>query len=707
VNAIAHRIHFVWIGIFINMAVLFSQENRIDSLIHAVNSASNTDSSLISNYIEISDYYLRRNIDVAFEYADKALTLSNKLSKFPHLTAISYGRLGTISYLKRNYKDAINKYSQSLSINTQLKNERQMASNYNNLGLVYSALEDYGESIKFYLNALNINEKINNNSGIINNLGNIGVMYNNLNESGEAVKYFEKALILSSSINNDHFLINLYNNIGNSYTSLEDFEKALDYKLKALDLSQKTNDKNRTAGILANIGNIHIRNKEPESAKNYYLKALEIQKEMNDMRGIISTYSGFADVYFEQENFEDAKSYYYKSLESAQKLNDTRMELLIYTRLKDLYSVTNIRDSFYHYYFKQIDLEKNLDLRKKQNEIAAIHLKNEFSKVQDSLIREQIMIDNMLREQMLLAENQKKEIELRQAEYLIQKREGELQSLELIRKQTELDLEVKTRSEKEKQLELSRQEQELQETQLKLQKADINLKQAEIERQKSIRAYILALLGVLILVIFIVIRGLRFQKKANRIINKEKAKSEALLLNILPSDVANELKEHGNTKPRLYENTTVLFTDFVGFTSISEKMTPEELLQELNHCFTAFDSIVSKYHLEKIKTIGDAYMAVAGLNKALEEPTMDAINAAIEMRDFILERRNKNDSKFNIRIGLHSGKIIASIAGKVNISDTVYGRLKDQFSFEDRGLIAIKNKADMQMYFVERKESVL
>jgi adenylate cyclase len=216
-------------------------------------------------------------------------------------------------------------------------------------------------------------------------------------------------------------------------------------------------------------------------------------------------------------------------------------------------------------------------------------------------------------------------------------------------------------------------------------------------------------------------------EKQHEELKAEKKKSDDLLLNILPEEVAEELKQKGFAEAKLYDNVSVVFTDFVDFTKRSEVLTPSELVAEINHCFKAFDNITMKYGLEKIKTIGDAYMAVAGLPMSDEHHAENAVRAALEIRDFMVERIAANPQSFTIRIGLHSGSVVAGIvgvkkfaydiwgdtvntaarmeqhgeAGKINISEATYHLTQGKFEFSHRGEIEAKNKGKMKMYFVE------
>jgi adenylate cyclase len=224
-----------------------------------------------------------------------------------------------------------------------------------------------------------------------------------------------------------------------------------------------------------------------------------------------------------------------------------------------------------------------------------------------------------------------------------------------------------------------------------------------------------------------------FFTQRNRI-SKARKRSDELLLNILPEEVAEELKATGSAEAVHIDQVTVLFTDFKGFTAMSETLSPQQLVRDLNECFSAFDHITAKYGIEKIKTIGDAYMAAGGLPTPNSTHAMDVINAALEMRNFIAEGKARKIAAglpyFEIRIGVHTGPVVAGIVGvkkfqydiwgdtvntasrmessgapgKVNISATTHALLSnaDTLRFEPRGLVAAKGKGDLEMFFVER-----
>ena len=215
------------------------------------------------------------------------------------------------------------------------------------------------------------------------------------------------------------------------------------------------------------------------------------------------------------------------------------------------------------------------------------------------------------------------------------------------------------------------------------------------------------------------------------------AQSERLLHNILPKEVAQELKINGKAQPRTYSNVSILFTDFQGFTQIASRMSPARLVENLDYCFKAFDKIMTTFGLEKIKTIGDAYMCVAGLPKENETHAHDAVNAGLAMIAFIkqwkAEKEAKGEENWNLRIGIHTGRVVAGVVGEakfaydiwgdavniaarmessgepnqLNISEITYTLIKDSFDCTPRGKVQAKGKGEMEMYFVNNKKLLL
>ncbi len=252
-----------------------------------------------------------------------------------------------------------------------------------------------------------------------------------------------------------------------------------------------------------------------------------------------------------------------------------------------------------------------------------------------------------------------------------------------------------------------------------------------------------AVYGVLLLLIvwaLYEILNLRFARRQHlleQIINKrtedlivEKERSENLLANVLPKDTADEIMIKGKAAKIKYNFVTVLFSDIQGFTQIAEEMNPEVLIDELDKFFFHFDSVVEKYRIEKIKTIGDAYMCAGGIPEKNRTNPVEVTLAALEMQAYMEKLKKKSQTEglkyWDIRIGIHTGSVVAGVigqkklsydiwgdtvntasrmessseGGRVNISGTTYEFVKDFFTCEYRGKMPVKYKGELDMYFV-------
>jgi class 3 adenylate cyclase len=227
-------------------------------------------------------------------------------------------------------------------------------------------------------------------------------------------------------------------------------------------------------------------------------------------------------------------------------------------------------------------------------------------------------------------------------------------------------------------------------------------------------------------------RTARSLEEKNGIIEVERQRSDELLLNILPKSIAEELKKEGKARARRFEQVSVLFSDFVNFTRISEQLDPEELVEELDKCFKAFDYIIGQYpDLEKIKTIGDAYMCASGLSDRKTMP-YSIVQAALDIQNYLNEykelRIRQGKPYFEARIGIHTGHVVAGVVGskkfvydiwgdtvniaariesnsepgQINISEETYKLVRYRFECQSRGKMPAKNKGEIDMYFVKK-----
>lgn len=218
--------------------------------------------------------------------------------------------------------------------------------------------------------------------------------------------------------------------------------------------------------------------------------------------------------------------------------------------------------------------------------------------------------------------------------------------------------------------------------------------------------------------------------ETRKLLKKEQEKSENLLLNILPKSIAQRLKEQDSVIADSFDNISVLFTDLVGFTPLSAKLSPEELVTLLNDIFSRFDKWVDFYGLEKIKTSGDSYMVVGGLPLPYKDHAKNMASLALHMQQELSQFNSELNQSLTIRIGIHIGPVVAGVVGtkkfsydvwgdtvntasrleshgvdgQIQVSKGIYDVLKDDFIFEERGLVKLKGKGELPTYLLKREK---
>jgi adenylate cyclase len=228
-----------------------------------------------------------------------------------------------------------------------------------------------------------------------------------------------------------------------------------------------------------------------------------------------------------------------------------------------------------------------------------------------------------------------------------------------------------------------------------------------------------------------IFRNITERIKVEKALQKQQKKTENLLLNILPEPIVDRLKLEPNSIAETYTNVTVLFADLVGFTEIASELSALEVVELLNLIFSAFDRLTELHQLEKIKTIGDAYMVVAGLPTEREDHAQAIADMALDMQTALTQFNQQSQESFSIRIGIHSGPVVAgvigikkfiydlwgdtvniasrmeshSLPGRIQVSQTTYYLLQDDYHFEKRGPIAVKGKGEMNTYFLMGSKS--
>jgi adenylate cyclase len=562
-----------------------------------------------------------------------------------------------------------------------------------------------------------------------------GIFYHNKNEYPKALDFYQKSLEVFESVSDKKEMTGPLNNIGLIYLEQGLYPKALGYLERSLALAEESGYKTGIANAILNVGSIYLNQGDYDNALKYHQQSLAIYEEITDLQGIATCAQNMADIYLSQSEYSKALDYYERSIEIGQRIGDKQ-------RIASAYV------SIGRYYYRVGDLARTLQYAQQGFEM--------FREISDQLGATKAIqwIGFVYRKQGKYALAEKWCLEglliAREFGFLPAEREfcnclydayktmgNTSKALEYNEKVQALDksLQAQETTRQLQQMEFAKQTLidsiQKEEEKLKIQIA------YEDQVQKKNRTKNIMLVSAILF--FMLAGGLfsrnRYITRSRARISEERDRSENLLLNILPAEIAAELKEKGHAEARDFDGVSILFTDFKEFTQTASNMSAKQLVDEINYCFQHFDQIVAKYGVEKIKTIGDAFMAAGGLPVPDAHSTKNTVLAALEMQDFIIkrleEKRKKNEIAFEMRVGIHTGPVVAGIVGvkkfqydiwgdtvniasrmenhgqtgKVNISDATRNLLKDdpEFDFTQREEIEVKGKGMMKMWFVNRK----
>jgi len=594
-----------------------------------------------------------------------------------------------------NQPDSTFYYTQwLLDLATKVGDKYYMGRALNLQGTALWQQGEYSRALDNFYRCLPLFEDLGNEQRIASVTANIGSVYLSQSDYPRALEFFNRSLQLSEKIGDTETTSNVLNNIGAIYFYQANYPAALEYYQRSVAMSDGTEIQASGAG-LNNIGEVLMEQGDLEGAVEYYKKSIASSETLNDLASFSYTLTNLGKAYTRMGDYFMAISHYNHALKIAEEMHDKL-------------GVVSTLNSIGQLYIKQKHYQKAITtcgtaLMGAQQ----IHVTEEKMKACTCLYDAYKSSGNgtqalAYHERMLVL-----------SDSLNMEETGkELQRMEFA-KQVLADS-------------LARVEEKLQ-----IEKAH----HEEVQRKNRSRN-----IAIGIGLVFLVLAGglysrVNYIRKSKAIIEKERDRSNNLLLNILPEEIARELKEKGRADPRDFEMVSILFSDFKEFTSTSANLNAQQLVAEINACFETFDGIMEKYGIEKIKTIGDAYMAAGGLPVLRADSTKDTVLAAIDMQSFIKKRKAEKDAlgqpAFAMRVGIHTGPVVAGIvgvkkfqydiwgdtvntasrmesngeAGKVNVSQATYELLKedDAFVFQSRGKIEVKGKGKVEMYFVETR----
>lgn len=591
----------------------------------------------------------------------------------------SYAKDHDTVYIKRLLEDAMRLQTSDLDstyILAQKAMELSIRANFNagirnaciRIGSVWMAKGRNDSSFVYLRKASEISKNNRDYKGLIGASILLGYAHLYQSKPDSAFFYFYEGLRYAQRANSPKLRTQIYNSLGNLLSEYKDYSKSLSYYRIGLFLAKKYNQPLEQTTAYMGIGGVYYLLNKYKDALMYFQLVDSLTASAEESIAHYQNLNNLALCYQGLHQNQLALHYFHRALLFYKSNEMLSEEANLCYNLACLYSDVKNTDSAKFYVHQAID--KSLDLK-------------DLKKAAEC---------KKLLSDLYLSEENYKEAFHTLTTYL--QLSDSLLNTEKINSISEMQTKYETGL-KERKIEL------------------LNLQNESRTRERNYLAS-----GVLLLLTLTVL--LFWQRNK---VKQAKARSDGLLLNILPSEVADELKKTGASKARQYQNVTVMFTDFVDFTKISELLTPSELVEEINKNFIAFDKIMDKYGVEKIKTIGDAYLAVSGLPIQTADHAERMIKAALELQEFI---KNEN-SLFQLRIGMNSGPVVAGIVGtrkfafdiwgdtvntasrmesisepgRINISHSTFLLVQDRFNFQYRGKINAKGKGAVDAYFID------
>jgi class 3 adenylate cyclase/DNA-dependent RNA polymerase auxiliary subunit epsilon len=558
------------------------------------------------------------------------------------------------------------------------------------LGLAYYFQGAYGEAVDSWQQGVNMFDSIGDKANVARLYSNIGAVYYNQSDDVKALEFYIRSQRIAEEIQDTARLMAALNNIGAIYGKKSvTYDKAIEYDLRALKLGEVLED-NLTIGTLcANIGEIYMNMDQDTLALKYFIKSLNAHKDTEN-EPVALRFIG--QIYMRSGDYKLAIQYQEEALAKSRSL-DSKLDIeQSLTDLATTYAEMGENRKAIRYYLEAMEIANEISSKEDLKDIYA-GLSDTYRKSND--------YRNAYKYQELLTA-------VKDTIYNIefdQKMSGQIFNYEIEKKQNQITILNK----------------------------DKELQDLDLKRQKFAKNAFQVGLGLILVIAFILLRMYFMKVKTNKILDKQKDQIETLLLNTLPKDVVRELEEKGTTTPKHYDQVSVLFTDFKSFTKLASALTPTDLVKELTTFFTAYDDIISKYGLEKIKTIGDAYMCAGGIPTPDPEHPYNMIRAGLEIQEYMTkvnkEREESGKPVWGLRMGIHTGPVVAGVVGKkkyaydiwgnavntasrmesnsepgrVNISRATYDLVKDRFACTYRGKISAKNIGDIDMYFVDHE----
>jgi class 3 adenylate cyclase len=592
-------------------------------------------------------------------------------------------------YYTINPDDGIKYGEQCLHLSEMLKWKKGIEIALTDLGNCYLVQTNYSKAIDFYSKSLNISKAIGNKNGISNNLVSIGNVYIQQSNYPLALEYLFKALKICEETGNKNNIISNLGSIASVYLNEFNYPKALEYYFKGLKFSEEIGNKKYEATMMGNIGITYNYMSDYQKALEFFMKSLKLHKELGNKRGIAIVLGNIGNVYNCQKKYEKSIEYYFDALKFHDELGDKSGIAINLGNIGESYYKlvidTNklIENNQLFFLNKKIMLEKSI-----QYSLKAVEISKEIGEI------------NIL---ILLYDN----LALANKEYGNYKNAYEYSEESHKLKDSLFSIENNI---KIKNLENNRE--------IELKNKLLEIQNLNLKNQRTTQFFLLIGLATLISIVIFVVYLRR--------------KSEKLLLNILPAKIAKRLKKKEHPIADSFDSASIVFIDIVDFTKNSSRTEPKRIVEVLNVLYTKLDKIAQKYGLEKIKTIGDCYMAAAGIPISDPDNAIKAAQFSLEAMKLLKDYDTGDGTILNFRCGVDCGPVVAGVigvhkfiydvwgdtvntaarmesngvAGKIQVSERFKEKISNNeqgisnIEFEERGMIEIKGKGMMKTYFL-------
>ncbi len=596
-------------------------------------------------------------------------------------------------------QDALSFSEQALTITEQIESKELQAKALGNMGNIHKNLSDYSLALEYYGKALALDEELGNKAGFATSISNIGAIYIKLSDYSRALEYLQRSLALNEELGRKIGIAINLGTLGSVYQHLSDYPRALEYLQRALTLNDELGNKVGIAVNLSTLGNVYFLLSDYPRGLEYSKKSLALSEELGDKVGIATNLSNIGTGYINLSSYTLALEYYKKALAINYEIERKEGIAISLGNIGNVYEILSDYPTALEYYHKSLALNEELKriygVAQNLSNIGMLYGNVKFN-VCDTIKAEEYLLKSIA---------VCKKIGAKQLEYEVHEYLAFLYEQQERWKDFAVHYKRYHELEKEVQSEEATKQAQLMEHRRKIEEA---------ERDRQIKLA-------------------RFQEQ------------EKILHKTLPPVIADRLIAGEKDIADRYDAVSILFADIVGFTPLSARLSPREVVHILNDLFSRFDQLTKKYGVERIKTIGDAYMIVAGAPEVVEDHAERLAKTAFAMLDEIVDFNSKSGHTINLRIGLNSGEAVAAVvgnvkftydfwsdavntaarmeshgeAGKIHVTEEFVRELgmrnkelsgdnsqlvipHSQFIFVPRGEMEIKGKGTMRTYFLEK-----